>query len=115
MKFALVVVETEDSRRHVREHRSDHRARIEAWMAEQGGAGKLVGGEAFETGAIGPVTVRRAGGGEVTVTEGPFAGAAETPGGFLLVDVADRDEAVELAKSWPTEETIEVRPIWVAS
>ncbi len=84
-------------------------------MAEQARAGKLLGGEAFETETIGPVTVRRAGAGEVTVAEGPFAGAAETLGGFLLVDVADREEAVELAKSWPTEETIEIRPIWVAS
>jgi hypothetical protein len=31
------------------------------------------------------------------------------------VEVADRDEAVALAKSLPTGETIEVRPIWVAS
>ena len=112
MKFALVVIETEESRRGVREHRDQHRARIQAWMAEQAQAGTLIGGEAFETETVGPVTVRRDAGGAATVTEGPFAGARETLGGYLLVDVANRDEAVELAKSWPTGETIEVRPIW---
>ena len=50
----------------------------------------------------------------MSVTEEPFAGESETLGGFLVVDVADREEAVELVKSWPTGETIEVRPIWAA-
>ena len=115
MKFALVVVETEDSEHHVREHGHDHRVRIEGWMAEQARAAKLVGGEAFETEKIGPATVRRDAAGGVTVTRESFAGEGETLGGYLLVEVGDRDEAVELAKTWPTGETIEVRPIWVAS
>ena len=115
MKFALVVVETEDSKRHVRDHGNDHRARIEGWMAEQARAGKLVGGEAFKTEKIGPVTVRRDAAGGVTVTHGSFAGEGETLGGYLLIEVADRDEAVHLSKTWLTGETLEVRPIWVAS
>ena len=53
--------------------------------------------------------------GNVTVSEGPFGGGSETLGGYILVEVASRDEAIELAKSWPTEETIEIRPIWSAS
>ena len=80
-------------------------------MAEQDRAGKLVGGEAFETEQMGPVTVRRDSTGAVTGTEEPVAGASETLVGFLLVEVVDRDEAVELAKTWPTAETIEVRPV----
>ena len=53
--------------------------------------------------------------GEANVAEGPFAGESETLGGYLLVEVADRDAAVGLARSWPTAETIEVRPVWSAS
>jgi hypothetical protein len=34
---------------------------------------------------------------------------------LVLVEVADRDKAVELAKSWPTPETIDLRPIWSPS
>ncbi len=54
LKFALVIIETEESKRNVLEDRAEHRKSIEAWMAEQGRAGKLVGGEAFETQEIGP-------------------------------------------------------------
>ena len=115
MKFALVIIETEESKRTILEDRANHRQSIEAWMAEQGQAGKLVGGEAFETEETGPVTVRRDGLGKITVTEEPFSGESETLGGFILVDVANREEAVELAKTWPTGETIEVRPVWAAS
>ncbi len=83
-------------------------------MTEQGRAGKLVSGEAFETDETRPVTVRFDSDGSATVTEEPFVEGSETLGGFVVVEVADRDEAVELAKSWPTGETIEVRPIWSA-
>lgn len=112
MKFALVTLETSDSRRHIQEHREEHRKSIEAWVGEQAQAGRLVGGEAFETEAMDPVTVRHGAGGAASVTEGPAAGGDETLGGFFIIQVADRDEAVEVAKSWPTGETIEIRPIW---
>jgi hypothetical protein len=112
VRFAFVVVETEASRRHVRERRADHRSRIEGWTAAQARDGNLLGGEAFHTQATGPVTLRRTADGGVAVTEGPFAAGEETLGGYLLIEAADRDEAVALAATWPTEETIEVRPIW---
>ena len=114
-KFALVMLETAESRRHIQEDRTDHRARIQTWMAQQAQASTLIGGEAFEPETIGPVTVRHDRAGNVTVNEWPYGGDSETLGGYILVEVADRDEAVELARSWPTEETIEIRPIWSAS
>ena len=80
LKIALVIIETEESRRNILEDRAQHRKSIEAWMAEQGRAGKLVGGEAFETEKMGPVTVRRDSTGAVVVTEEPFAGESETLG-----------------------------------
>jgi hypothetical protein len=48
------------------------------------------------------------------VADADSGGDHETLGGYLLVEVADRDEAVDLARSWPTGETIEVRPLWSA-
>lgn len=114
MKFALVIIENERSRRSVATDRAKHNESLRAWMAEQGRAGKLVGGEAFETDETGPVTVRFDADVSTTVTEEPFVQGSETLGGFVVVEVADRDEAVELAKSWPTGETIEVRPLWSA-
>jgi hypothetical protein len=84
-------------------------------LSEQASTGKVVGGEAFETDAVGPVTLRHDASGAVEIIDGPFAGDSETLGGFILIEAADLNEAVEIAKSWPTGETIEVRPIWVAS
>nr|WP_281260740.1 YciI family protein [Murinocardiopsis flavida] len=105
-------MESPASRRSIREDRERHRKRIEGWMRDQAEAGTLVGGEAFETESVGPVTVRSDAAGRTTVTEGPFAPGEETLGGFVLVEVADRAEAIRAAESWPTGETIEVRPIW---
>ena len=52
-------------------------------------------------------------GGKTLVTDGPFAEAKETVGGYALVRVAGRDEAVELAKRYPHAKwgTVEVREI----
>ena len=57
-------------------------------------------------------TVVRAADGEVSMTDGPYAEAKEQIGGFTVIEVADRDEALEWARNgseacmWP----VEVRP-----
>jgi hypothetical protein len=113
VKYALVIIETPASRHAIQVDRATHRAALEDWMGAQAAAGRLVDGEAFETEAERPATIRRAGLGQVTVTNEPFAGDAETLGGYVIVDVKDRDEAIDVARSWPdTGETIEVRPLW---
>lgn len=45
------------------------------------------------------------------MTDGPAHAGEETLGGWFIVEVADRAEALELARSLPTPETVEVRPI----
>ena len=49
--------------------------------------------------------------GKAHVVDGPFAEAKEMVGGFFLVDVATRDEAVAIARECPAAEwaTVEVR------
>lgn len=51
--------------------------------------------------------------GQRLVTDGPFAETKEQIGGFFLIDVADKQEAIEIAAKWPSARigTIEVRPI----
>ena len=51
--------------------------------------------------------------GKAQVLDGPFAEAKEMVGGFFLVDVATRDEAITLATQCPAAEwaTIEVRAV----
>ena len=47
------------------------------------------------------------------VTEGPYAETKELIGGFFVIEVRDRDEALALAARWPSARLgrIEVRPI----
>ena len=57
-------------------------------------------------------TVVRAAGGEVSMTDGPYAEAKEQIAGFTVIEAADLDEALEWARkgseacTWP----VEVRP-----
>lgn len=59
-------------------------------------------------------TVRHAVHGTVVV-DGPFTEAREAVGGFSIIDVADLDAAIALAKTWPMLElegtSVEIRPI----
>ena len=54
------------------------------------------------------LTVR---GGKTSVIDGPFTEAREMIGGFFLIDVASRDEALAIARACPAAEwaTVEVR------
>ena len=49
--------------------------------------------------------------GRLQVLDGPFAEAKEMVGGFFLLDVATRDEAVAIAQECPAAEwaTVEIR------
>lgn len=58
-------------------------------------------------------TVRRAGG-EVLVTDGPFAEVTELIAGYDVLECADLDEAIEFASRHPMARygAIELRPVW---
>jgi hypothetical protein len=44
------------------------------------------------------------------VTDGPFVEGKEIMSGFAEVEVADLDEALKLARSWPACPIVEIRP-----
>jgi hypothetical protein len=52
-------------------------------------------------------------GGQPRIVDGPFAEAKEMVGGFFLVECADRDEAIALARDCPAASwaTVEVRAV----
>jgi hypothetical protein len=53
---------------------------------------------------------------DFTVTDGPFAETKEALGGYYLVEAADLDEAIALAKQVPAPHGgVEVRPIMTFS
>lgn len=51
--------------------------------------------------------------GKRVVKDGPFTETKETVGGYFLIDVRDREEALEVAAGWPSARfgIIEVRPL----
>ena len=49
------------------------------------------------------------------MTDGPFAESKETLGGYYLIEAADLDEALEIAKEVPAGVAVEVRPVRVVS
>jgi len=69
----------------------------------------IVIGEALGDGGT-ATTLRTNARGETTVTDGPFAEAAEHIGGFYLLDAPDLDTVIELCKILPPYE-IEIRPV----
>jgi hypothetical protein len=52
--------------------------------------------------------------GKRLVTDGPFAETAEQLGGFLIIDVPNLDDALDVAAEFPSagRATIEVRPLF---
>lgn len=52
--------------------------------------------------------------GETQLTDGPFATTKETVAGFYLLECADLDEAIEVARRHPMARLglLEVRPFW---
>jgi hypothetical protein len=77
------------------------------WFEKYSRAGKVVGGEELQ-GPSTATTVSRKDG-RVVVTDGPFIESKEVIGGFALIEVADLDEALAMAKEWPG--TVEIRPV----
>jgi hypothetical protein len=87
-------------------------------MAEHGAFGEqhvdaVVGGNALQPTST-ATTVRGDGAGGSTVTDGPFAETKEALGGYYLVEAADLDAAIAIAKKVPARfGGVEVRPVMV--
>ena len=88
--------------------------------------GKLIeemtkAGVLLATGGLAPHPTRiKSSGGKVNVTDGPFTEAKEVVGGYAIVEVKSRDEALKIARDfmelhqvhWPSfEGESEVRPL----
>jgi hypothetical protein len=109
MQYALLIYGDEKAweARDEQEKKENHE-RHGRFMAMLRSRGALVGGEEL-TRSASATTVRNGGVG-VGVTDGPYAETAEQLGGFYLVEAADLDEAIELAKQLP-EGIVEIRPV----
>ena len=75
-------------------------------------AGKLVIAQALQS--VKTSTTIRKRSGKVVATDGPFAETKEQLLGFVMIDAASREEALEIASGIPIAEwgTIEVRAVY---
>lgn len=69
---------------------------------------EILGGEALGDGSM--ATTLRTRGGEMTITDGPFAEAAEQIGGYYVLDAPDLDTVTDLCKVLPAYD-IDIRPV----
>ena len=83
-----------------------------AWVQEMDGRGVRQFGSRLRP--VSDATTVKVRGGEVLVSDGPFAETKEQVAGFDIIECADLDEAIEVASKHPAAKfgTIEVRPLW---
>ena len=89
-------------------------AEMASWgevMGEMGAAGVMIAAQGLDTEAT--ATTVRTRGGEALVTDGPFAETKESFFSYIVIDVADLDEALRWAKRMPnvTYGSVEIRPL----
>jgi hypothetical protein len=112
MKYMLLLRHTPDA--GPAEGTPELDAEMASWgqvMGELGGAGVLIGAHGLDTEAT--ATTVRTRGGEDLVTDGPFAETKESFFSFIIINVADLDEALSWAKRMPnaTYGSVEIRPL----
>jgi hypothetical protein len=85
---------------------------LAAWVERMTARGVLLDGSRLQP--VSDATTLRVRGGEVLLTDGPFAETREQVAGYDIIECADLDEALEVASQHPTAlvGSIEVRPFW---
>lgn len=107
MEYLLFIVSDPDAPTYIPEEDN-----IEEWVADLDARGaSRVGNRLRPPSDATTVTVRE---GRTILTDGPFTESKEWIAGFDLIDVANLDEALEIAAAHPMARfgRVEVRPIW---
>jgi hypothetical protein len=103
MKYVLLFMETEEELQAAYE-------RVGRWFAEHDA--RITHHVKLQAPAT-ATTLRRTGGvpeGDPIITDGPFVEGKEVVSGIAEVEVADLDEALAMARSWPACPVVEIRP-----
>jgi len=79
----------------------EHMAEMGSYIQKMAQRGVLLATDGLQSSKTGArVQIKK--GGKFTVTDGPFTEAKELVAGFAIVQVATKDEAIELAKEFLT-------------
>ena len=112
MKYMMLVCVTEGI-----ELSPEEKAQIgpatEAWVQEMDGRGIRLEGEQLRPASDATTVQMR--GGELLISDGPFAETKEQIAGFDIIECTDLDQAIEVASKHPVARfgSIEVRPFWM--
>jgi hypothetical protein len=115
MKYVLLFCGTDEDAREFAAlsdaELKERYAQVGRWFAENrakiGGTNQLLGPDTA-------TSVRFGSGARAVVTDGPFLEGKEQIGGYAEIEVADLDEALEMAKTWPGRGAVEIRPVVTA-
>jgi hypothetical protein len=111
MKYVLMFVDTEqfaaDLAAMDETERERAYSRVQQWFADH--AGKITHHQHLMPPDT--ATTVRLDGAQPVVTDGPFVEGKEVVSGYAEIDVADLDEALRIARSWPACPIVEIRPI----
>jgi hypothetical protein len=111
MKYMMLIAGNEESwAGYTKDELDALYARIGGWWGEQERDGRVTSGHELQPSST-ATTVRIGADGGTAVTDGPYMEAKEMIGGYAILDVADLDEALRVASSWPAPDTLEIRPI----
>ena len=111
MRYALLM-STDESVAISAEERARRAAALEEFTDQMTARGTLLGSEQLHRTET-ATRVRCWDGGDVMISDGPFAEAAEQIAGLFIVECKDLDEAIEVATAVPAAwyGTVEVRPV----
>ena len=112
MKYVLLFCGTREMQQAwvdtTEEARNAQYAEVGRWFAEHGA--KLGHGNQLQP-PYTATTVRFQDNGEPIVRDGPFIEGNEVIGGYVEANVADLDEALRIARTWPGGGAVEIRPV----
>ncbi|MEU8801566.1 YciI family protein [Spirillospora sp. NPDC048819] len=110
MRYVLMFVEAEHYAKDWESRSEDERqelfGKVEKWLADH--SAQIVHRTRLQSRET--ATTVRLGEGEPVVTDGPFVEGKEVISGYVEVEVADLDEALAIAKAWPSCPIVEIRP-----
>ncbi|MGC3967237.1 MAG: YciI family protein [Pirellulales bacterium] len=109
MKYMLLIYSTDDA--YTPDERAECVAESVELCHELAAQGKYLGASPLHP--VSTATSVKIRNGKPLMTDGPFAETTEALGGYFLIDVADLDEALAVAKRIPgaRKGTVEVRPV----
>ncbi|MFE3451718.1 YciI family protein [Nonomuraea sp. NPDC059194] len=110
MKYVLMIGSDVSAPPEVLE--SQQRAGCGGWSEEMEARGVVRGGAGLRPSS--EATTVRVREGRLLRTDGPFAETKDQIGGFVVIECADLEEAVEIAAKHPSARfgQIEIRPVW---